>query len=579
MRHFKTIALALAWLLAAGIADAQQASLKWRSASLAPDSGAARVYVTPIEDNGSIGAGLNSQNFEATLDGKRVPIRRVSAGYAVDEGLGVALLLDTSGSMRGAGIHAARQAAIRFVSQLGKNDQVAVINFDDAVHVRQNFTTDKRAVSAAIQSAEAVGQHTVLFDAIHKAASLPASVPPGRRAIVLLTDGHDEGSSLKADDIAHLALDNKLLPVYAIGLGQSVDHAVLHRFGTVSGGADLYAPDPGALSGLYANVGRRLADVYDVQVDSPPADGRSHVLEVTWVRPGGMRLSAAGSLATNMAPPAPTAIPGAQAAGTGGTGAGARANADTTPKPPISPAAISGGAGKGNDHTRNILIGASAVFALALLAGFRMRHVSMHKSQPAPVTQDAQTTGANTAPNRPLNGTLASDYSETGRAHTGVEQPRYSYDSANDNARETQYGRGGLSADKRNSSSETMIMQPAQIPSRAWLMAVRGPMKDREFKITGREAIIGRAGDVQISLADDGQVSRRHAKIITNDDGSCSIMDMASTNGIQVNSERVYQQQLRDGDTIELGDSALIFKTLHSSDPADSQASGIMQRS
>lgn len=585
-------------MLTTGAADAQQAALKWRSASLAPGSGVARVYVTPIEDNGSVGTGLSSQNFEATLDNKHVPIRRVTTGYAADEGIGVVLLLDTSGSMHGAGIHAARQAAVQFVSRLGKNDQVAVINFDDTVHVRQNFTTDKRAATAAIQSVDAVGQHTVLFDAIHKAASLPANLPPGRRAIVLLTDGHDEGSSLKADDIAHLALDNKLLPVYAIGLGQGVDHNVLHRMSTVSGGADLYAPTPGALGGLYANVGRRLADVYNIQVDNPPADGRAHVLEVTWIRPGGIRLSATGSLATNIATadnkppvtstapvvsPAPAATP-APAAGTAPAIAAA-------PRAGNAGAAIRPTNDKRNDRTRNTLVGAAAVFALALGAGLWMRAASRRKAGAVEANANARAGNTqNTNPGQiaPLPVvSLSPDDTRNGSSLADAER-RFSYDSSDESAQETMYGRNAQRAsDSPPVSKETMVMRPAKPAARAWLVVVGGPMEGRNFTLSGKEAIVGRADDAQVSLSDDGQISRRHAKIVSNDDGSCTIVDMASTNGIRVNSERVYQHTLRDGDKIELGDSALVFKTLHSPPPAtaaDSSAGsqptgGMTQRS
>lgn len=70
--------------------------------------------------------------------------------------------------------------------------------------------------------------------------------------------------------------------------------------------------------------------------------------------------------------------------------------------------------------------------------------------------------------------------------------------------------------------------------------------------------VIGRAGDVDVPL-DDAGVSRRHAEIHLAD-GRARVVDLGSTNGTFVDGERVGAGELRDGSTITVGRSRLVFR-------------------
>ena len=78
------------------------------------------------------------------------------------------------------------------------------------------------------------------------------------------------------------------------------------------------------------------------------------------------------------------------------------------------------------------------------------------------------------------------------------------------------------------------------------------------------EVVIGRSPECQIVLKDFG-ISRNHAKIVVDEDGSARILDLKSKNGTQVNGVPVVEAPLRDGDRILLGKFQLTFsKTLES---------------
>jgi hypothetical protein len=76
-------------------------------------------------------------------------------------------------------------------------------------------------------------------------------------------------------------------------------------------------------------------------------------------------------------------------------------------------------------------------------------------------------------------------------------------------------------------------------------------------EVKGRRVVIGRSRDCDIQLA-DANVSRRHAEL-RQEGASYWIVDLGSTNGMEVNGQRVKRAKLRNGDTITLGSTEVTF--------------------
>jgi hypothetical protein len=76
-------------------------------------------------------------------------------------------------------------------------------------------------------------------------------------------------------------------------------------------------------------------------------------------------------------------------------------------------------------------------------------------------------------------------------------------------------------------------------------------------EVKQRRVVIGRARDCEIQLA-DANVSRRHAEL-RQEGASYWIVDLGSTNGIEVNGKRVKRAKLNSGDTITLGSTDVTF--------------------
>jgi hypothetical protein len=104
-----------------------------------------------------------------------------------------------------------------------------------------------------------------------------------------------------------------------------------------------------------------------------------------------------------------------------------------------------------------------------------------------------------------------------------------------------------------------MSTEPAEARTDAVLWTLRfisGKYQGGEFPLRpNREIIIGRSSDLDMVLVED-MVSRKHAKIITDDKG-VSIQDLGSTNGTFVNGEKIRRVDLKDGDRILIGTSII----------------------
>jgi hypothetical protein len=111
----------------------------------------------------------------------------------------------------------------------------------------------------------------------------------------------------------------------------------------------------------------------------------------------------------------------------------------------------------------------------------------------------------------------------------------------------------------------TMIYKPAVEPTQAVSAEELGVERElvtlswngASHEVKSRRVVIGRSRDCDIQLA-DANVSRRHAEL-RQEGASFWIVDLASTNGIEVNGQRVKRAKLRSGDTITLGSTEVTF--------------------
>jgi VWFA-related protein len=243
-----------------------------------------RTSVTVLDGSGRPVTGLDSQAFTVAADGKPVPLKGFTTGQDPNVPAAVVLDFDTSGSMNeGNAIEQARQAGNALVGQLGQTDQVAVLTFSDSIQLVRDFTSDRSVLVSAVDGLTAAG-NTALYDGVGAAVGTAARAPAQRRAIVLLSDGKDEGGVSHTDRGAALAAAQAAsIPFFVVGLGQSIDQAFLQDLTNVTRGQLFLAPGPEVLKGLYETIGTTLRQQYVLDLDASslePASTKTLRVEV-----------------------------------------------------------------------------------------------------------------------------------------------------------------------------------------------------------------------------------------------------------------------------------------------------------
>jgi VWFA-related protein len=151
--------------------------------------------------------------------------------------LTLGILLDTSGSQQRL-LPLEQEAGSEFLQQVLRNqDEAFLVSFDVNVDLLQDFTNSPRLLSHALSKAQintaggngsgipglgggpvpTVGdpKGTLLYDAINLAANEKLNQETGRKAMIVLTDGEDEGSKTKIGEAIAAAERNNII-VYVI---------------------------------------------------------------------------------------------------------------------------------------------------------------------------------------------------------------------------------------------------------------------------------------------------------------------------------------------------------------------------
>ncbi|MEI2637978.1 MAG: FHA domain-containing protein [Microthrixaceae bacterium] len=90
------------------------------------------------------------------------------------------------------------------------------------------------------------------------------------------------------------------------------------------------------------------------------------------------------------------------------------------------------------------------------------------------------------------------------------------------------------------------------------LIVTRGPTAGSRFAITDQVVSIGRNTDSQVFL-NDITVSRDHAEIRRNQDGTYTLSDRSSLNGTYLDGDLITHAALREGAQVQIGKFRLVF--------------------
>ena len=213
---------------------------------------------------------LRAEDVVLSDNGELRPIEGLIA--AADQPLHVILLIDYSESMLKE-LPVVKAAAKQFArSLLRPQDRLAVVGFNQRTFWLTGYTNDWNEVAKAVDRVQPIGE-THLYDSLVEML-FELQKTPGRHALVVLTDGVDQGSRFKLDHLVHYARYAGV-PVYPIVKNISLSRWMRFGVGRLQARRlDRVAEDTGAtyfiiqkeqeLPGVYAKIAAELRQQYQI---------------------------------------------------------------------------------------------------------------------------------------------------------------------------------------------------------------------------------------------------------------------------------------------------------------------------
>lgn len=236
------------------------------------------AYVAVSSDAGVVNKNFKKADVSVYVDGTQLKDFDFNEVDGEKTPLTNMLVIDHSGSMKGAPIENAKSAASQYVQKLRTGDQAGLIQFDDRVELLQAVTNDKAKVIGSIGGIQPRGD-TAVYDALNSAV---AQVPNcGRKAVTILTDGDDTASKSDAQSVITNA-NTANLPVFSVGIkGEGFNPATIKQISEATGGQYLEANTPTEIANLYGNIDGQLTGQFVANLKlSIPKNGSAHTLKI-----------------------------------------------------------------------------------------------------------------------------------------------------------------------------------------------------------------------------------------------------------------------------------------------------------
>jgi VWFA-related protein len=238
------------------------------------------VTVTVQNMDRSFISGLDEANLLVYEDGYRVNYVKVSSLDGSAEKVHLVFCVDSSRSISEVFLKNIKSSARDLIQNTGQQDQIAIYRFNDRVQLLKNFTANRSEIESSIEGIVRHGKETLLYNSIYDAIQILQDAGAANRAIIVFSDGRDEGSSLTVQDIISFARE-KSVPVYFISFMPSRKNVTLERISKLTGGKMIYSRDQADIIGIYRSILSAVKSRYLIRYQSIlQPDDKAHQLEI-----------------------------------------------------------------------------------------------------------------------------------------------------------------------------------------------------------------------------------------------------------------------------------------------------------
>jgi VWFA-related protein len=250
------------------------------------------LYTSVVDGKGRPVEGLKKEDFKVAEDGAPQLVRRFE--LVKDVPIYAGILLDTSASMSEASkLEEAVKGALRFFQKvITPKDRASVITFNGQPTLAVRFTNDETVLAGGLAGLKADG-NTALYDSVIYSLYYFGGIK-GKRAIILLSDGKDEGSHYSYADALEYARRSGVA-IYTVGINLSRQDAdvrlKLSRLSDETGGRVFMIEKASELERIYDEIQSELRSQYLLAYQSnkgkePGDTEKFRTVEVKVARPG-----------------------------------------------------------------------------------------------------------------------------------------------------------------------------------------------------------------------------------------------------------------------------------------------------
>jgi len=254
------------------------------------DLSAVNVTVAVRDERGRLVSDLSREDFVVREEGRPQEVQLFARAFepGQDEtlALDLGLLLDTSESMLQE-LRLSQEAAVRFLDAIPRARELFTVFFSDDIHLSRYDSENQQGLIERILDAKG-GGNTALYDAIAVYLSRVQG-SPGRKVLVLFTDGEDSDSRLTMSEILDLVRSSSVT-VYPIAFTQGfragtsrgfLPMAFLRRLAEMTGGQVFTPQTSKDLPVIYEKILDELKAQYVLGFASDrPGDGKFRKLKV-----------------------------------------------------------------------------------------------------------------------------------------------------------------------------------------------------------------------------------------------------------------------------------------------------------
>jgi Ca-activated chloride channel family protein len=250
--------------------------------------------LTVTDGKGRHVTGLKADDFHLYEDNR---LQDVKTFIAEDVPASVGLIIDNSGSMR-AKQEEVVKAALAFADASNSEDEMFVVNFNENVYLGLpppiGFTNDAGQIRSALLGMFPAGR-TALYDALAAGLEHLKTGTRDRKALVVLSDGGDNASHRRLDDVLQIAQQSSAT-IYTIGIYDNRDldrnPRVLRKIAEASGGRAYFPDSLQDLDQVWRDIAGGIRGQYTIGYHSSNSnrDGAFRKVRITAGRKGGQGL-------------------------------------------------------------------------------------------------------------------------------------------------------------------------------------------------------------------------------------------------------------------------------------------------